>query len=66
MTTLTNVRCKFDHSRVRTKDVFTCDQLFRSDLRLNTFWQLRDLLDSPFLTFQGEENVVRVSESKEI
>jgi hypothetical protein len=37
MTTLTNVRRQFDHSRVRTKNVFTCNQLFRSDLRLNAF-----------------------------
>jgi hypothetical protein len=66
MTKLTNVRRQFDHSRVRTKNVFTCNQLFRSDLRLNAFRQLRDLLDRPFLTFQGEENVVRVSESGEM
>jgi hypothetical protein len=64
MTTLTNVRRQFDHSRVRTKNVFTCNQLFRSDLRLNAFRQLRDLLDSPFLTFQGDKNVIRMSESE--
>jgi hypothetical protein len=66
MTTLTNVRRQFNHSMVRTKNVFTCNQLFRSDLRLNAFRQLCDLLDRPFLTSQGEKNVVRVSENEEM